>query len=51
MKDFVKRAIRVLRIATRPSEEEYMEAVKITGSGILFMGGLGFFISLLFKVI
>ena len=51
MKDFVQRAIRVLRVATRPSEEEYAEAVKITGAGILFIGGLGFTVSLLFKVI
>lgn len=51
MNDFIKKAVRVLKVATRPTPEDYMEAVEITGAGIVSIGALGFIISLLFKVI
>lgn len=38
---------RVLKMARKPTEEEYSKTSKITGVGILLIGGLGFLIFLL----
>jgi protein transport protein SEC61 subunit gamma-like protein len=35
---------RVLKMARKPTSEEYSKTVKITGIGILLLGGLGFLI-------
>ena len=35
---------RVLKMARKPTSEEYSKTVKITGVGILLLGGLGFLI-------
>ena len=38
---------RVLKMARKPTDEEYSKTSKITGAGILAIGGLGFLIFLL----
>jgi len=38
---------RVLKMARNPTEEEYAKTSKITGLGILIIGGIGFLIFLL----
>lgn len=38
---------RVLKMARKPTNEEYAKTCKITGAGILLIGGLGFLIYLL----
>jgi len=38
---------RVLKMARNPTNEEYEKTSKITGAGILIIGGLGFLIYLL----
>ena len=38
---------RVLKMARNPTNEEYEKTSKITGAGILIVGGLGFLIFLL----
>lgn len=38
---------RVLRMARKPSTEEYSKTIQITGLGLLLLGGLGFLIFLL----
>ncbi len=38
---------RVLRMARKPSTEEYSKTIQITGIGLLLLGGLGFLIFLL----
>ena len=38
---------RVLKMARKPTDEEYSKTSKITGVGILLIGGLGFLIFLL----
>lgn len=38
---------RVLKMARKPTNEEYEKTSKITGAGILIIGGLGFLIYLL----
>jgi len=40
---------RVFKMARKPTNEEYSKTSKITGAGILAIGGLGFLIFLLAK--
>ena len=40
---------RVLKMARKPTNEEYEKTSKITGAGILLIGGLGFVIWLISK--
>ena len=40
---------RVLKMARKPTDEEYAKTSKITGAGILAIGGLGFLIFLIAK--
>ena len=40
---------RVLKMARKPTNEEYGKTSKITGVGIMLIGGLGFLIFLLAK--
>ena len=36
--------VRVLKMATTPTREEFMQVAKIAGLGILFVGFIGFLI-------
>jgi protein transport protein SEC61 subunit gamma-like protein len=40
---------RVFKMARKPTDEEYSKTSKITGAGILAIGGLGFLIFLISK--
>jgi len=40
---------RVLKMARKPTNEEFSKTSKITGAGMLLIGGLGFLIFLLAK--
>ena len=40
---------RVLKMAVKPTPEEYVKIVEITGLGIILIGGLGFLIWLLWS--
>ena len=40
---------RVLKMARKPTDEEFAKTSKITGAGILIVGGIGFLIWLLAK--
>ena len=40
---------RVLKMARKPTDEEYAKTSKITAAGIMLIGGLGFLIFLLAK--
>ena len=40
---------RVLKMARKPTDEEYSKTSKITGAGILMIGGIGFLVWLLAK--
>ena len=42
---------RVLKMARKPTNEEYGKTSKITGAGIMLVGGLGFLIFLIAKQI
>jgi protein transport protein SEC61 subunit gamma-like protein len=41
---------RVLKMARKPTNEEYSKTSKITGLGIILIGGLGFLIFLIAKI-
>lgn len=51
MKDRLVNYRRVISIARKPDNEEFGKAVKITGSGILFVGFIGFTIFLIYYVL
>ena len=36
--------VRVLKMATTPTREEFLQVAKIAGAGILFVGFIGFII-------
>ena len=40
---------RVLKMARKPTDEEFAKTSKITGAGILLVGGMGFLVWLLAK--
>ena len=40
---------RVLKMARKPTDEEYSKSSMITGAGILIVGGMGFLVWLLAK--
>ena len=41
---------RIIKIAKKPTESEYIKVLLITGAGILFLGFMGFFIYLLMSI-
>jgi protein transport protein SEC61 subunit gamma-like protein len=44
IKDFFHKCIRVLKVTKKPSKQEYLTIVKMSGLGILIVGLLGFLI-------
>jgi protein transport protein SEC61 subunit gamma-like protein len=40
---------RVLKMARKPTDEEYSKTSKITGAGIVIIGGIGFLVWLIAK--
>jgi protein transport protein SEC61 subunit gamma-like protein len=42
---------RVLKMARKPTDDEYVKTSKITGLGILLIGGLGFVIFLITTIV
>ena len=49
--ELVQRAQRVLNVAYRPTEKEYMKMAKITGFGIILLGIFGAIILFIFGLI
>jgi len=47
LKEFIDNAIRVLKLAKKPSPEEYRQMVKITGLGFLILGSIGYIFQLI----
>ncbi|MEM3412284.1 MAG: protein translocase SEC61 complex subunit gamma [archaeon] len=44
IKDFINSSIRVLKVAKKPTKEEFMTIAKITGLGIILIGIVGYII-------
>jgi protein translocase SEC61 complex gamma subunit len=51
LKDKLKQYKRVMSVARKPDKEELKSSMKITGSGIIFLGLVGFIIFLLYFLI
>lgn len=51
MKEIIKKCKRVLKVATKPSKEEFFASAKITGFGLLLIGGIGFTIFIAYNLI
>ncbi|RLJ02074.1 MAG: protein translocase SEC61 complex subunit gamma [Candidatus Aenigmatarchaeota archaeon] len=50
IREGLRNCIRVLKVARKPDREEFFEAAKITGLGIIVIGMIGFIIFLLFRI-
>jgi len=50
LKEFGKKCLRVLRVARKPTPEEFKRASKISAIGILIIGFIGFLISIAFII-
>ena len=51
IKTVIERIRRVLLVSTKPSKEEFLQTVKITGLGIVLIGVIGFAIFLIIQSI
>lgn len=51
LKEILKKCKRVLKVATKPSRMEFSAAAKITGLGILLIGGIGFAIFIVYNLL
>ena len=46
IKSFLQEALRVLKVTKKPDATEFKTIVKVSGLGILIIGGLGFVIQM-----
>jgi protein transport protein SEC61 subunit gamma and related proteins len=51
MASFIKQCQRVLRVSKKPGREEYINVSKVTGIGIIIIGGVGFIISIIAQLL
>lgn len=49
--EFLRQAKRVLQVARKPDQEEYLNVSKITALGITIMGIIGFIITLVANLV
>lgn len=47
LKDFLANCKRLFQVARKPDQDEYLQVAKITGLGILLIGGVGFVVMLM----
>ncbi|NPA76576.1 MAG: protein translocase SEC61 complex subunit gamma [Candidatus Diapherotrites archaeon] len=47
IREFVDQAVRIFRMAKKPTPEEFKRTAKITGLGITILGTLGFIIHMI----
>ncbi len=50
-KHFVSECIRILRLARKPTKDEYMVIAKITGLGMVIIGVLGMVITIFAELV
>ena len=48
---FVKDSKRVLKVATKPTKEEYVRTLKITSIGVGLLGGMAFLVFMVFELV
>jgi protein translocase SEC61 complex gamma subunit len=49
--DLIKRCIRIIHIARKPTGAEFAKVAKVTGLGMFLFGLIGFVISFIFNLI
>jgi protein translocase SEC61 complex gamma subunit len=49
--EFIQRAVRVLRVSYRPTQEEFYTTLKVTALGIVLIGLLGYVITAIFNIL
>ncbi len=49
--EFVQQARRVLRLARKPTREEFIRTAKITGIGIILLGFIGYVIHMIYYLL
>ena len=47
IRDFINQSIRILKLARKPTKEEFIRMVKITGVGFLALGIIGYIFQLI----
>lgn len=47
--DFIQKALRVLRVSYRPTQDEFYETIKVTALGMVLIGLVGFIITFIFS--
>jgi protein transport protein SEC61 subunit gamma and related proteins len=50
-KDRISRYKRTIKVARKPDKEEFTSSVKISGSGLVLIGTLGFAIFLIYQLV
>jgi len=50
IKTIIKRSIKILHIARKPTDDEYREVAKITSLGMLVIGIIGLIISIVLNL-
>lgn len=48
LKEFVQKAMRVLRVCYRPTQEDFYTTLKVTGLGMVAIGLVGYVITFIF---
>lgn len=48
IKEFIQKAMRVLRVSYRPTTDEFYTTIKITGLGMVLIGLVGYVITIIF---
>ncbi|NYZ79455.1 protein translocase SEC61 complex subunit gamma [Candidatus Micrarchaeota archaeon] len=47
-KEFIQKAMRVLRVSYRPTSDEFYTTLKITGLGMILIGMVGYVLTIIF---
>lgn len=49
IKEFIQKAMRVLRVSYRPTSDEFYTTLKITGLGMVLIGLVGYALAIIFS--
>ncbi|MEM3556099.1 MAG: protein translocase SEC61 complex subunit gamma [Candidatus Micrarchaeia archaeon] len=51
LNEFIQKALRVLRVCYRPTQEDFYTTLKVTGLGMVAIGVVGYVITLIFQLL
>lgn len=49
IKEYIQKAMRVMRVSYRPTTDEFYTTLKITGLGMILIGVIGYVITIIFS--